>query len=372
MDPTRLDDLLAVASRFQFDAASIVGIEELGNGNVNDTYRVLLAGEGEKSFVLQRLNQRVFPEPRQVMSNILIYSEHVNQKLRQGCSSLAGRRWEVPRVLKASQSGEPWLEQDGDFWRGMSFIEGCRSFDTIKDPAHGWEVGVGLGLFHSLISDLPSGALADTLPGFHITPGYLQQFHRIAGNPCSRPSPELAHAIAFVRQRQAWATVLEDAKASGALPLRPIHGDPKINNLLLEESSGRAIALIDLDTVKPGLIHYDIGDCLRSGCNGLGEETAAWQSVRFDLSLCEAILRGYGSIARSFLTSADYDYLFDAIRLITFELGLRFLTDHLAGDVYFKTTVPEQNLARSLVQFRLTESIEEQESSLRSLIDSLR
>ena len=371
MDATRLDDLLAVASRFQLDA-SIAGIEELGNGNVNDTYRVLLDGEGERSFVLQRLNQRVFPEPRQVMRNILIYSEHVNEKLRQGCSSLAGRRWEVPRVLTGRQSGEPWVEEKGNFWRGISYIAGCRNYDTITEKGQAREVGVGLGLFHTLIQDLPAHALADTLPGFHITPNYLKQFELVVDNAGARIEADLEHAIAFVRQRQAWATVLEDAKASGALPVRPIHGDPKINNLMMEESSGRAIALIDLDTVKPGLIQYDIGDCLRSGCNSLGEETAAWRSVRFDLALCEAILRGYGSIARTFLTAADYDYLFDAIRLIAFELGLRFLTDHLAGNVYFKTTYPEQNLARSLVQFRLTESIEEQEASLRSLIDSLR
>ena len=371
MDANRLDTLLAVANHFQLDD-SIAAIEELGNGNVNDTYRVLLAGEGGKSFVLQRLNKRVFPEPRQVMHNILLYSEHVNEKLRRGCSSLVGRRWEVPKVLVGRQSGEPWVEENGNFWRGISYIAGCRSVDTITDQRQAREVGVGLGLFHTLIQDLPAHALADTLPGFHITPDYLKQFELVVDNAGTRPGADLEHAIAFVRKRQAWVTVLEDAKASGALPIRPIHGDPKINNLMMEEGSGQAIALIDLDTVKPGLIQYDIGDCLRSGCNSLGEDTSAWPLVRFDLSQCEAILRGYGSIARSFLTAADYHYLFDAIRLITFELGLRFLTDYLGGDMYFKTTYPKQNLARSMVQFRLTESIEEQESGLRSLIDSLR
>lgn len=365
------DSLLFVASRFKFDG-EIIGIEALGNGNVNDTYRVFLNGVRRQSFVLQRLNTHVFQQPRLVMANMLACSQHVHEKLMRGCTAVEGLDWQVPRVLLERGSGDPWLESDSGFWRGISFIEGCQTFDTITDERQAREVGVGLGLFHTLISDLPTAALVDTLPGFHITPAYLEQFDQVVDNPVIRSCPELEHAKVFVQQRRAWASVLEDAKLSGTLPMRPIHGDPKVNNLMMDESSGRAIALIDLDTVKPGLIHYDIGDCLRSGCNSLGEETAAWRSVRFDLSLCEAILRGYGSIARSFLTSADYDYLFDAIRLIAFELGLRFLTDHLAGNHYFKTTYPEQNLARSLVQFRLTESIEEQEFSLRLLIDSLR
>ena len=137
---------------------------------------------------------------------------------------------------------------------------------------------------------------------------------------------------------------------------------------MLDTATGRAVAMVDLDTVKPGLVHYDIGDCLRSGCNPLGEETEHWQEVRFDPDLCRAILRGYLSQARDFLTHGDYDYLFDAIRLIAFELGLRFFTDYLAGNVYFKARRREHNLARALVQFRLTESIESQEKNLRLII----
>jgi hypothetical protein len=134
----------------------------------------------------------------------------------------------------------------------------------------------------------------------------------------------------------------------------------------------QAIGIIDLDTVKPGLVHYDIGDCLRSGCNPLGEETKEWERVYFDAQMCDAMLKGYLSQASEFLTDDDYEYLFDGIRLIAFELGLRFFTDHLAGDVYFKVKHPNHNLDRALVQFKLTESIEAQEKSIRKMIQKLR
>ncbi len=161
------------------------------------------------------------------------------------------------------------------------------------------------------------------------------------------------------------ARALEKARAQGRLRLRPIHGDPKVNNVMLDTATGQAVGMVDLDTVKPGLVHYDIGDCLRSGCNPLGEETEDWEAVRFEPELCRAILAGYLSLARDFLTETDYAYLYDAIRLLAFELGLRFFTDYLAGNVYFKARHPEHNLVRALVQFKLTESIESQAAAIR-------
>jgi Ser/Thr protein kinase RdoA (MazF antagonist) len=171
-----------------------------------------------------------------------------------------------------------------------------------------------------------------------------------------------------VSTRRDWAHVLENAREQGKLHLRPVHGDPKVDNVMIEKSTGNAISLVDLDTVKPGLIHYDIGDCMRSACNPLGEETEKWEAVRFDPEIGAAILQGYLAQARNFLRPADYEYLFDSIRLLTFELGLRFFTDYLAGNVYFKVKHPKHNLQRALVQFKLTESIEVHEAHIRNII----
>jgi Ser/Thr protein kinase RdoA (MazF antagonist) len=177
--------------------------------------------------------------------------------------------------------------------------------------------------------------------------------------------------VRFIEARREWAPVLERARERGQLQMRPVHGDPKVNNVMIEESTGRAISLVDLDTVKPGLIHYDIGDCMRSGCNPMGEETEQWEAVHFEPEIGQAILTGYLTQARHFLNEADYDYLFDSVRLMTFELGVRFFTDYLAGNVYFKVKHPEHNLLRALVQFKLTESIEAHESDIRNMIQSM-
>jgi Ser/Thr protein kinase RdoA (MazF antagonist) len=159
-------------------------------------------------------------------------------------------------------------------------VHGARSFDTINDLHHAREVGHALGTFQRLISDLPVELLADTLEGFHIMPRYLQQYDQSFSHNGHKSGPEVRFGMEFIAARRAWAHVLEEARRNRKLQLRPIHGDPKVNNVMIDESNGRAISLVDLDTVKPGLIHYDIGDCMRSGCNPLGEETEQWEAVR--------------------------------------------------------------------------------------------
>ena len=363
--------LAEIASKCQL-AEAIKAIEPLGNGNVNETFLVRLNGNAQDKFVLQRLNTAVFSKPELVMQNLLALSGHIDQKLSEGISQLNGRRWELPRPLKWADGQQDWLEENGDFWRAIAYIDNANCLEVLQDPHQAREVGFGLGMFHLLISDLPASALADTLEGFHITPNYLAEYQQVLKHSQLAASAEAEWCINFIERRQPLAAVLEAAKARGELQLRPIHGDPKINNLMLDAESGQAIALIDLDTVKPGLVHYDIGDCLRSGCNPLGEETTNLAAVHFDLQLCEAILEGYLSVARAFLNEADHQYLYDAIRLIPFELGLRFFSDYLNGSVYFRSDFPNHNLQRALVQFKLTESIEAQEQEIRAILERLR
>lgn len=371
-------DLVAIAEGFALPAP-VAAVEPLGQGNVNDTYRVSLRGEGQPRFVLQRLNTRVFRRPELVMGNISAVARHVQRRLDQEPPQPGRLPWQVPQVVPARDGTTPWLVRGEAFWRTLSFIEDSRSHETITDLEHAREIGYGLGRFHSLISDLPAAELADTLEGFHITPAYLADYRRVLAESSAEHSAEAEHCIAFVQERQGLAPVLEQARAAGRLQLRPIHGDPKINNLLMARGpeggggagSGQAIALVDLDTVKPGLVHYDIGDCLRSACNRLGEETRDWPAVEFDLALAEALLEGYLGQARAFLTPDDFAHIAAAIRLIPFELGLRFLTDHLAGDVYFKVSHPGHNLERALVQFQLTRSIEAQLPAIEAIVARL-
>ncbi len=364
-----LDRIFTIAAQFA-STGQVASVQEFGQGNVNDTYLVEV-DVADSPFVLQRINTHVFRQPELVMRNMRTFTEHVQQRL-QTDPLCRERRWDVPRVLLTEGQQDHWMEDDGSVWRAISFIDTAQSFDTIQSTDHAREIGYGLGMFHHLISDLPSSHLADTLEGFHITPRYLKQYEAVLETNKMCPSPEVDYCLAFICDRTSLAHVLETAKAENILPLRLMHGDPKINNIMIDTATHQAVSLIDLDTVKPGLVHYDIGDCLRSSCNLLGEETDQWESVCFDLDLSQAVLQGYLSVARSFLTDTDYDYLYDAIRLIAFELGLRFFTDYLMGDCYFKTQYPEHNLARALVQFKLTESIEAQERALKSIIQDQR
>jgi Ser/Thr protein kinase RdoA (MazF antagonist) len=373
MNPVRgkvLDNLIVVADQF-VPHGKVIAVEEYGNGNVNDTFLVTLDFKEEKYFILQRINTQVFRRPELVMRNLRTFSDHVRQRLQSGPLS-PGRRWEVVRVLSAEDGQDHWIDPSGSFWRALSFIDGAQSFATIEDNEHGKEVGFALGMFHNLLSDLSSEKLVDTLVGFHITPSYLLHYDEVLAQKRPKKSTEVDYGLQFIEKRRGWSNVLENAKGQGRLGLRPIHGDPKVDNVMIDNSTGQAISIVDLDTVKPGLVHYDIGDCLRSGCNPLGEDPDEWEQVHFDSELCQAILQGYHSLARDFLTENDYEYLYDAIRLISFELGLRFFTDYLAGNVYFKANHQEQNLARALVQFKLTESIESQETSIRAIIQDMR
>jgi len=356
--------LVKIAHQFQSDA-KIIDILQHGSGNINSTFLVTL--EHQPPFILQRLNTAVFCQPELVMDNICILSDYVHQTL-QSIDLSCDRRWLMPKVLLTSENCHHYRAEDGTFWRGISFIDNSQSFDTIQDLHHAREIGYGLGMFHRLLHDLPIHKLADTLEGFHITPGYLKHYHQAKEKFGAKSSPEVNYCLKFIGDRPDLPYVLENAKAAGKLDLRTIHGDPKINNIMIDCSTKEAVAMIDLDTVKPGLIHYDIGDCLRSGCNPLGEETDDWEAVYFDPELAREILQGYLAVARDFLTQNDYHYIYDSIRLLAFELGLRFFTDYLEGNVYFNVEHAEHNLARALVQFKLTESIESQSAMLTKTI----
>ena len=386
--PDNFNYLIAIAQKFVSNfapTAEIKNIQPFGNGNINSTFLVSLQDteQGIKqeiasnslttSFVLQRINTHVFPEPQLVMQNMRIYSDHVRDRLAK---IPLQRRWEVPQVLLTDEGQDYWLTENGEYWRSLSFIADSHSFDVMENTSQAREVGYALGTFHYLTSDLSPEKLADTLVGFHITPQYLRQYQEVLAKSQAenkvQNSPKLNYCFQIISDRQGLANILEDAKVSGKLPLRTMHGDPKVNNILFDQQTNLAMSMIDLDTVKSGLIHYDIGDCLRSGCNPLGEDVAEWEGVNFDTELCSAILSGYLEIGRSFLTEYDYAYIYDAIRVITFELGLRFFTDYLAGNQYFTVKYPEHNLQRSLVQFRLLESIEAQVSIIQKIIQSAR
>jgi len=215
--------------------------------------------------------------------------------------------------------------------------------------------------------------LHDTLPGFHNIELYLSKYDQVLSPEFhGEPNESENFCRQFVEDRRSWAPVVENGRKHNKLQIRIIHGDPKINNVMVDSLTGKAVSIIDLDTIKPGLLLYDLGDCLRSCCNISGEEPDDFDAVWFDLGRCEALLSGYMGEAHGCFTAQDFDFFFDAIRLIPFELGLRFYTDYLEGNLYFKSSYSTQNLDRAVVQFRLVASIEQQEDKIRALVEKYR
>ncbi len=367
-------EVYEVAREFGFPEK--IEFKELTNGLMNVTFKVTFSRNGiQENAILQCINSEVFHHPLDIMQNLSIFTEHVNAKAINGIINHK-RRWEIPYIHHASGTQNDYYRDDKNrFWRVTSFIKNALTYEKVKNLNHAQEAGYALGYFHSLISDLDPSKLKDTLPGFHITPRYLEHYDEVIKNPViNDKSEESVYCFDFIQKRRTFANILEKAKQDGKLIIRPIHGDPKIGNIMIDDVTGKAVSIIDLDTVKPGLIHYDIGDCLRSCCNYAGEDPEDIKMVKFDIDLCKAILSGYLSVAKSFFSDDDYEYLYDSIRLIAFELGLRFFTDYLEGGVYFKfdDNDPKKNLRRAMVQFKLTESLEEQEGAIELICNELK
>lgn len=364
-----MNHLITLTRQFELPG-EVLEIRRYGKGNVNDTYIVHTDASHENTFILQCVNQHVFPKPERIMENMQHLFDHISRQLKHGSTGQA-RPWKVMRIFSTANNIPYFIDKQNRFWRVLGFIDQATAYETIQNTAHAHEAGAGLGYFHHLTCNLQTETLHDTLPGFHQTPLYLKNYDATCQTSKRLlHSPEVRFCHDFISSHRSLAPILEKAKDEGKLMQRVIHGDPKINNIMIDDISSRVISLVDLDTVKPGLIHYDIGDCLRSCCNLMGEETADPHQVSFETDIAKTILQGYGEQTR-FLTANDKAFLFDAIQLIAFELGLRFFSDYLAGNVYFKVKDETHNLRRAMVQFHLTKSIENQEKQLRRIINEL-
>jgi Ser/Thr protein kinase RdoA (MazF antagonist) len=340
MDTALREPVITAAGRY-IEIDSSIQISKLGDGNINDTY--LVKGTG-RSFVLQRINGQVFPRPELVVENFLKVTEHIAARSRDICP-----QWQDIRLI-ATLTGKPFFKDaQGGVWRAQDYIGGTATFATIATPGQAGQVGLALGTFHRLLADLKADSLQDSLPGFHVLASYLEHFDRVSALQQGKISAELGYCLDSVEKYRDRAQALSQAEKQGRLIPRIIHGDPKAANVLF--AGNRAICLIDLDTVRPGLLLYDIGDCLRSCCNPGGEKGNA--AVRFDAALAREILVGYETGAGTLFTKEDKALVFEAVRLLTFELGLRFLTDFLDGNRYFKTKDSGENLRRASRQFRL-------------------
>ncbi len=359
----------AIISQFAIPG-TLIKAERFGFGLINDTFLCEFDDSGAiRKYILQRINSSVFQRPEQVMQNIEAVTTHIVKRLRtEGVVD----PYAMTPVLINTRSGRSFFYDDkGEYWRAFHFIDTGTVFNTVLDKKHAYEVGRCVGRFQSLVSDLSPDSLHDTLRGFHYTPNYLSEYDNALRADVNNRAAAIIVEREFVFHRRSLAPVLTDLIASKDLPLRIVHNDPKVNNIMIHRETGKALCMLDLDTVKPGIAHFDFGDCVRSAANPAGEDAKDLGSITIDLELFEAIAEGYLSEAGAFLTRKEIAMLPVSVQVFTFELGLRFLADYLRGDSYFKIQYPTHNLHRARVQFRLLENIEAAEERMTSFIKQL-
>jgi Ser/Thr protein kinase RdoA (MazF antagonist) len=358
--------LESIIAQFAIPGSFII-VGRFGSGLINDTYLCEFDDGGKRrKFILQRINTTVFTHPEQVMLNVETVTTHMVKRL--SAEGIIDPYAMTPALIN-TRSGRSFLVDDnGAYWRMFHFIESGIVFDTVLDRKHAYEVGRCVGRFQSLVSGLSPDSLHDTIPGFHYTPKYLAAYDDAVDADVGGRVAGIGPEIAFVFKRRRIAARLTDLIASNELPLRVVHNDPKVNNIMIHKESGEALCMLDLDTVMPGIVHFDFGDCVRSAANPAGENAMDLGSVSIDMTLFEAIAEGYLREAGAFLTRKEVELLPQSVKVITFELGLRFLADYLQGDTYFKIRYPSHNLHRARVQFKLIESIESVEEQMTSFL----
>lgn len=359
-------ELEAVLAAFDF-AGEVVACEPFSGGHINDSFRLICrASEGTTGYLLQRINARVFRAPAQVMENIQRVTEHVARRLAAGGVADLTRR---TLTLTATKAGAAFHRAaDGAYWRAYRFIERTRVHALVETAAQAEQAGRAFGEFQRLLADLPPPRLHETIADFHNTPVRYGALERAcAADVCQRARQATAE-IGFARRHRPLADVLLDLQRRGAIPERVVHNDAKITNVLLDEVTGVALCVVDLDTVMPGLSLFDFGDMVRSMTCPAAEDETDLARVEVQPTLFAALARGYVSAAGAFLTETERAHLVTAGKLITLEQGVRFLTDYLAGDTYYKTQWPEHNLERCRAQFKLLQSLQRQEHELNRIV----
>jgi hypothetical protein len=359
-------DLRAIADHFEIRGRLLEG-RPYGGGHINDT--ILLTHQsdgGPVRTILQRINHHVFKEPAKVMDNIGRVTRHLRQRLTaQGCQDVARR---VLTLVPCRDGTFSHRDDEGNFWRAFVFIEDTVTVDVPQSTGPIFQAAKAFGVFLSLLSDLPAPPLHETIVRFHDGLRRYRAFQEaVAADPCGRAA-EAAAEIAYVEVHAGILSLPAELLASQRVPLRVTHNDTKINNVLLDAASGEGLAVIDLDTVMPGLVLYDVGDIIRTAAGTAAEDEPDLSKVDLRLEGFEAIASGFLAGAGGALNRCEVDHLAFAGQFMTFSQAVRFLTDHLQGDTYYKIHKPGHNLDRCRTQFRLVQQMIDRQEEMEQIV----
>lgn len=352
------------ASAFRLDGP-VKSMERYGSGHINDTFRLVCG----RPYILQRMNRQVFKDPQVLMKNI----EGVTAFLRQEILKQGGDPdRETLNLVRTGEGGAYYVDSRGDYWRVYLFIEDATCYDQVEKSEDFYQSGKAFGNFQRLLAGYPAKELNETIPNFHNTPVRFQHFKRaVEQDVCGRRASVEAE-IRFVTDRGKDIGLAQAMLEDGRLPLRVTHNDTKLNNIMIDNRTGQALCIIDLDTVMPGLSIFDFGDSIRFGANTAQEDERNLSKVSLSLPLFEIYSKGFLEGCAGSLTPAEVDMLPQGARLMTLECGMRFLADYLEGDIYFKTSRESHNLDRARTQFGLAADMEAKWDAMNNIISRLK
>ena len=350
---------LKAFSNFNTDV-TVVGCAPYGNGHINDTF--LVTGD-TKRYILQAINSNVFKKPEEVMHNISLVTSFLKSQTDDERSVLS---------LVYTKDGSPFYKDDnGRYWRLYDFVEGSLCLDLPETTEDFYQSAIAFGEFQKLLNDFPAKKLYETIPDFHNTPDRYRKFlNSVEKDVCGRAA-SVVEEIKFVKDRETFYTVLFDNNKEGKLPLRVTHNDTKINNVMLDLETRTALCVIDLDTIMPGFSVNDFGDSIRFGASTAAEDEKDLNKVEMDINLFETYAKGFITGCGGLLTKDEIMLMPEGVKMMTIECGMRFLTDYLEGDTYFKTKYADHNLDRCHTQFKLVADMESKWGKMKEIVKNI-
>ena len=356
------EELLNILDQFTL-AEKVVSAEPFGNGHINDTLKVTNE-KGEIKYVLQRINHLIFTNVDMLQNNIKTVTTHSRKKLEAKGESDIDRK---VLTFLPTKDGKPYYFDGDSYWRVCLFIPNSKSYEEVT-PELSYEAGKAFGDFQSMLSDLPEGSLGETIPNFHNMEFRLQQFHDAVKANAAGRLEEVKDLIEEVEKRAEAMCIQERLYREGKLQKRTNHCDTKVNNMMFDADTDKVLCVIDLDTVMPGFVLSDIGDFIRTGANTGAEDDENLDNVNVNMDIFKAYTRGYMETAKAFLSPLEISLLPYGGRLLTYMQTVRFLTDYINGDTYYKIHSPKHNLIRTKAQFKLLQSLEEHAEEMDSFM----
>ena len=356
-----------IAKNFAIEG-DIESAKPFGSGHINDTIFIKNAETNSPDYLLQRINHHIFRDVEGVVVNIARVSAHLDHKLNGEFKTENG----VERVLTLIPTLKGSLffkDEDGNFWRMYHFIEDSVSYDLVSSAKQAYEGGEAFGRFQRMLADMDATLLTETLPNFHNIKFRLNNFYQALADDVKGRVKEIPEEIELIKSYEEFMCSLYEMGQAGKLPTRITHNDTKFNNILFDKND-RVICIIDLDTVMPGYVAYDFGDAIRSLVNTAEEDEADISKINVNMSLFKAYTEGYLKEAGNFLTPEEVESLYLAVFLFPYMQGIRFLTDYLQGDTYYKTAYPTHNLVRTRSQFQLFKKLWSYKSEIKSIIEA--